>query len=315
MWAKLPSMECIALGIGGMMPMPARLTTSVLVRRQGRMMMFDAGEGIQLALKRGGLGIRALDAIAVTHLHADHILGVPGILMFRAQNDDPGPLTIIGPPGVSRFVNNTLEDLKYRINYDIDFIEWSPDKPKHAWSWNNVAVDWEPLEHSTFCLGYRLTEPDRPGKFHEARARALGLQPGPAYSRLQSGIPVETRDGRTVLPEDVMGAPRRGRIVAFCTDTRPCAAVANLCKGADLAFIEGMFASEHEKEAAQKKHMTAIQAATLAQEAGVDTLRLVHISPRYSKDDEGLLEKEAQTVFANTKVAKALQAYPVALPD
>ncbi len=295
--------------------MPTRLTTSVLVRRQGRMMMFDAGEGIQLALKKGGLGIRALDAIAITHLHADHILGVPGILMFRAQNEDPGPLTIIGPPGVARFVNNTLEDLRYRINYDIDFVEWAPDRPSHAWSWNGVAVDWEPLEHSTFCLGYRLCEPARPGRFNEERARALGLNPGPAYSLLQSGTAVEAPGGRTVFPEDVMGPSRRGRIVAFCTDTRPCAGVEKLCKGADLAFVEGMFSLKHEKEAAEKKHMTAVQAATLARAASVDELRLVHISPRYSKDDERLLEDEARTIFPKAKVAKALQAYPVALPD
>jgi ribonuclease Z len=309
-------MECVALGTGGMMPMPARLTTSVLVRREGRMLMFDAGEGIQLALKRGALGIRALDAVAISHLHADHVLGLPGILMFRAQNEDPGPLTVIGPPGIARFVQHTLSDLRYRINFDLEFVEWSDRAPSEAWSWRGVTLEWEPLDHSTLCLGYRLVEPPRPGRFDKTRALELGVPEGPLFGALQRGEAVMTPSGSTVAPDDVLGPPRRGRVIAFATDTAPCPGLEAAIRGADLAFIEGMFALEHESEARTKKHMTADAAGRAALAAGgVHRVVLVHISPRYSYDDEKVLAREAGAHFENVEVARGLEVYPIPLPD
>lgn len=303
------------LGYGGMMPMPLRLTTSVLVRREGRMLLFDAGEGIQLALKKGGLGIRGLDAVAITHLHADHVLGLPGIMMFRAQCDEPGALTVIGPPGVARFVNHTLEDLKYHINYSIEFIERHNESDRIAWSWNGDNLIWDTLDHSAFCLGYRLEERGRPGRFDPARATALGVPAGPLRGRLQAGETVVAEGGAAVRPTDVLGPPRRGRVVAFATDTRPCAGLARLCEDADLAFVEGMFAAEHADAAAEKKHMTAVEAAEAARDARVGRLVLVHVSPRYVYEDEARLGEEARAVFPRAEVAKALEAYPIPLPD
>ena len=303
------------LGYGGMMPMPLRLTTSVLVRREGRMLLFDAGEGIQLALKKGGLGIRGLDAVAITHLHADHVLGLPGILMFRAQCDEPSALTVIGPPGIERFVRHTLDDLKYYINYNLQFIEWTSNSGRVAWSWHGSAVVWEPLEHSAFCLGYRVEEAGRPGRFDTDRATALGVPAGPLRGRLQTGETVVTDDGREVRPEDVLGPKRRGRVVVFATDTRPCQGLARLCTGADLAFVEGMFTAELQEDAIEKRHMTAIEAAHTARDAGVDRLVLVHVSPRYTHDDEAQLGAEAGKVFPRAEVAKALETYPIPLPD
>lgn len=298
-----------------MMPMPQRLPTSVLVRREGRMMMFDAGEGIQLALKKGGLGIQALDAVAISHLHADHVLGLPGILMFRAQNEAPQPLTVIGPPGIARFVRHTLEDLRYHVNFKIEFVEWSSHSEKEAWTWHGVKVLWHELSHSTFCLGYRLEEPVRPGKFYPERARELGVPPGPLFGKLQSGEPVVTPGGETVFPKDVLGPERRGRVMAFATDTRPCPGLSNLVQNADIAFVEGMFAKEHQKEAEEKKHMTAADAAAVAARANAERLILVHISPRYTRDDERQLENEAREHFESALVARPLKAYKVPLPD
>jgi ribonuclease Z len=309
-------MECIALGIGGMMPMPQRLTTSVLVRREGRMLMFDAGEGIQLALKRGGLGIRALDAVVISHLHADHVLGLPGIMMFRAQNDDPGPLTLIGPPGLGRFIRHTLEDLHYHINFKYNVIEWSDDAGTEAWLWGDVRLTWERLSHSTFCLGYRLDESQRPGRFNTKQAIELGVPPGPLFGELQAGKTIVTPAGKTVSPEQVLGPSRRGRSMVFATDTKPCVGVERLLKGADIGFVEGMFANEHEAEALAKKHMTAAQAAKIASRVGnVGQLLLVHISPRYSLKDESILEAEAREHFDKARVARPLEVYTTALPD
>lgn len=279
------------------------------------MLMFDAGEGIQLALKKGTVGIRALEVVAISHMHADHVLGLPGVLMFRAQCDEPGPLTIIGPKGIKKFIQHTLEDLRYRINFELNFIEWSKSHGSKAIDWNGCAVHWEPLQHSTFCLGYRIEENTRPGKFDLKKAIALGIPKGPLFGRLQAGERITLDDGREILPGDVLGPSRRGRIVAFATDTMRCEGMHRIAQGADLAFLEGMFTLENEPEANDKKHSTAASSAQLAAEAGVQKLALVHISPRYSYDDEKILKKEARTHFKGAIVARGLDSFDIPLPD
>lgn len=308
-------MECVVLGNGGMMPMPARLTTSVLVRREGRMLMFDAGEGIQVAVKRGGVGILNLDAVVISHLHADHVLGLPGIMMFRAQNEAPGPLRLIGPPGLGKFIESTIGALNCYINYECEIIEWSEDASETAWRWGDVRVAWYPLDHSCFCLGYRLEEAARPGRFRVDVANRLGVPAGPLFKQLQDGRTVALEDGTRVTPAQVLGPPRRGRVVSYATDTRPCDGLEAVLRDADIAFVEGMFASEHQPEAAQKKHMTVEEASTAARAASVHRAILVHISPRYAIRDEDRLEAEARRGFDNVEMSKPLRAYPVPLPE
>jgi len=308
-------MDCTVLGAGGMMPMPARLTTSMLLRTDGRMVMFDAGEGIQLALKKGGLGIRTLEIVAISHLHADHVLGLPGVLMFRSQCDDPSPLTIVGPPGIRRFIEHTLEDLRYHVSFALRFVEWAPGADSLALDWNGDHLYWEPLVHSTTCLGYRFQESDRPGKFDLERAVALGIPRGPLYGRLQSGETVTLQDGRVVRPADVLGPGRRGRSVVFATDTMPCGGMERLCAGADIAFLEGMFTLDHADEAKKKKHSTAAASAEIAARSGVKQLVLVHISPRYTFDDEKILAREAAVHFPEVRIGRGLDTWEVPLPD
>jgi ribonuclease Z len=224
-------------------------------------------------------------------------------------------LAIIGPPGIRRFVEHTLSDLRYQINFDLDFVEWREGARREAWTWRGATLEWAPLEHSAFCLGYRLEEPQRPGKFNPQQALALGVPEGAMFGRLQSGESVVTPSGQTVAPEQVLGPKRRGRVFAFATDTRPCSGLLTVIEGADIAFVEGMFAAEHEAEAFQKGHMTAMEAAKSAAAAHVERLILVHISPRYSREDETILESEAKSCFERAEVAKPLAAYPVPLPD
>jgi ribonuclease Z len=234
-------------------------------------------------------------------------------MMFRAQNEDPGPLTLIGPPGLKRFVDNTIEVLSCHINYEYSVVEWTPSSEEVAWRWNNTQLIWAPLEHSTFCLGYRLEENTLPGRFQLDKAIALGVPMGPMFSLLQNGQAVTLKDGRVVHPKEVLGPPRAGRSMVFATDTRPCSGLSNLLHNADLAFIEGMFAMEHQADALEKKHMTACEAATAVKDAGTKRAVLVHISPRYTTADESVLETEAQEICKVVEMSKPLSMYPILL--
>jgi len=235
--------------------------------------------------------------------------------MFRAQSEDPGPLVVAGPSGIERFVRHTLEDLRYRIDYELRFVQWSEGSDDLALEWNGCRLLWQPLDHSTACVGYRIEEAARPGRFDTDKARDLGVPQGPLFGRLQAGETVTAADGRRVSPGEVLGPARRGRIVTYATDTLPCPGLERLCSGADLAFVEGMFTSAHEAEAAAKKHMTAAQAGEIAARAGAARLVLLHVSPRYSLADEGTLGAEARARHPRAEVGRQLESYPVLLPE
>ncbi|MHC1745142.1 MAG: ribonuclease Z [Syntrophobacteraceae bacterium] len=308
-------MDCFLLGSGGMMPMPYRMLTSMAVRTNGRIYLFDAGEGAQLGWKQLGLGLRRLQLIAITHLHADHCLGLPGLLMLRAQMDEPDPLTILGPPGIQDFVEGLQRAIEFYCNYTIRFHQWADGCANVAYEDEEVRILWRPLKHTRFCLGYRLEEKDRPGRFDPDRASALGIPPGPLRTQLQRGSAILNGAGERIESRDVVGPPRPGRKVAFVVDTRPASAILELCRGADLAFIEGMFRPEDASHATAKGHLTTLEAAAIAAESGVRETVLVHISPRYSNDELGALESEARLRCPRLTVGRDLAVYPVAAPE
>ena len=308
-------MECILLGSGGMMPMPYRLLTSLGVRLSGRIYLFDAGEGTQLGVKETRIGVRGIGVIAVSHLHADHCLGIPGIMMLRSQLKDPEPLTILGPPGIERFVRQNHETLGFYLNYPVSFLEWSADQDGPAYQDDKVKILWHPLEHSRFCLGYRLEELERPGKFNPRRAMALGIPQGPLWGRLQQGHPITLDDGEEITPEQVLGESRRGRHVAYVVDTRPARGIYRLSQGADIAFLEGMFLPEDAGHAEAKEHLTVVDAARIAARAGVCRAVLVHISPRYNNEELHLLAAAAKARFEGAEIGRDFQVYQVPLPE
>ncbi|MCI0514214.1 ribonuclease Z [candidate division KSB1 bacterium] len=307
-------MDCILLGTGGMMPMPYRWLTSLMVRLNGSIYQFDAGEGVQIMLKQAQWGIKALRMLAITHLHADHCLGLPGLLMFRAQNEAPPPLTLIGPPGLGHFVQTVRDSLDFYINYPLSFIEWSPTAGALAYQDENVKLFWAPLQHSIFCLGYRLEEHPRPGKFHAARASALNIPVGPLWGKLQHGEMIQLSSQETITPAQVLGPPRRGRHLSFIVDTRPTPAIGELCRATDITFIEGMFGDELQAEAIAKGHLTCREAAALTHTAGVDRTILVHFSPRYRTADLAQLLAEAESQHPAVEIGRALQPYAIPLP-
>jgi ribonuclease Z len=308
-------MQCFVLGTGGMMPLPQRRLSSVVLRPSSVMYQVDCGEGVQVGFKELRLGIKALSLIAITHLHADHCLGLPGVLMFRAQCEDPGPLVILGPIGIERFVRNVIADLSCHINFPIEFLEWQPGADPLAYRDDTLALTWAPLVHGVTCLGYRFEEHARPGRFDPDRARALGVPQGPLWGALQGGEVVVSERGAEVHPEEVLGPPRRGRVVSYCTDTAPCDNVEALCRGADLAFVESMFLPEHEEEGRRKQHMTGLQAARITATAGAKRTALIHISPRYGPADLRRLQLLVSEVNPTATIARELETYDVALPD
>lgn len=308
-------MDCILLGTGGMMPMPFRLLTSLIVRKGGRNYMFDAGEGTQIGLKIAKPGLRALRMIAITHLHADHCLGLPGILMLRAQMENPEPLTIVGPPGIANFVNSVRDSIDFYVNYPIEFIEWHDNADDIAYQDHEIVLYWAPVKHSIFCLGYRLEEPVRPGKFHTGAAQTLEIPKGPFWSQLQNGQTITLPDGRIISPEQVLGPPRSGRAISFVVDTRPTDSVVRLCRNVDLAFVEGMFKQELQAEAEEKGHLTAVEAARLTRESGSKRVVFVHLSPRYQTVDLPYILNEARLEYEHVEMGKESVKYVVSLPE
>jgi ribonuclease Z len=308
-------MECILLGSGGMMPMPYRLLTSLAVRCNGRIYLFDAGEGTQLGLKKTKLGVRGLAVLAVSHLHADHCLGIPGIVMLRSQIQDPEPLTIVGPPGIKRFIRQTHDNLGFFLNFPISFIEWSPEIGEIAYQDDRVRIVWHPLEHTRFCLGYRLEELGRPGKFKPHQASSLGIPKGALWGRLQQGQAITLEDGREIKPEQVLGEPRPGRHVAYIVDTRPAKAIYRLCQDAHIAFVEGMFLPEDGEHAEAKGHLTVVDGARIATRAGVRRVVLIHISPRYNADEVHLLAAAAKSRFPGAEIGEDFKVYQVPFPE
>ncbi|MCE5334078.1 MAG: ribonuclease Z [Desulfobacteraceae bacterium] len=304
-------MECILIGTGGMMPMPYRLLCSLAVKLRGGTYLFDAGEGTQINWKRARVGMRGLNLIAVTHLHADHCLGIPGMIMLRAQMEDPAPLTILGPPGIRDFVEHCRSTLEFQVGFPIRYIEWPGNRTGIAFEDERARISWQPLAHTRFCLGYRLEEHERPGKFDIERARALGVPEGPLWGALQHGRNVTTPSGGTVQPSDVLGPARRGRCVSYVVDTRPTEAAYSLCRNADLAFVEGMFLSGHSDHAAAKGHMTVGEAAEIAKLSGAARTVLVHISPRYENSELPELENEARTLCDRVRVGRDMDRFEV----
>ena len=292
--------------------MPYRFLTSLTIRFQGQLYMFDAGEGAQISLKRGKLGIKYLRVLAVSHLHGDHCLGIPGLLMMKAQVKDPHPLTILGPPGIKDFVSGIHKQLGFHLNFPIRFVEWTENAPELAYQDELSGILWAPLKHTAFCLGYRFEENTRPGKFSPDAARALKIPEGVLWGKLQKGENITLEDGRQVLPDQVLGPERPGRHICYAVDTRPNKALYRLCKNTDIAFLDGMFLPKHGEEAENRGHMTVDDAARVASRANVRKAVLVHISPRYGVDEVKELAAAASERYDKAEMGADLQWYRVA---
>jgi ribonuclease Z len=312
-YEKTMNLEAFILGCGGMMPLPHRHLTSVLLRREGDLFLFDGGEGTQVSLRRLNLRWKKISAIFVSHLHADHVTGIPGLLMLSSQVDRDDPLYIIGPRGIAEYIETNRRTLDMYINYEIVVKEISA--PGIVYSGEDFHIRSFSLRHTKPCVGYVFEEDCRPGEFHPEKALALGVPRGPLWAALQSGKSVRAADGSEVLPGQVLGASRSGRKFSFVTDTLAFPEIADEVARSDLFVCEGMFEKGLEESAREKKHMTAEQAARIAAAAAVKQLALIHYSPRYTEYDLKTLLGEARSIFPETVLSRDRMIFPMEYED
>lgn len=303
-------LNVIFLGTAGSLPTPERNTSSILVNREGEMMLFDCGEGTQRQMMRARTGMMRLSHIFLTHLHADHILGIPGLLETMAFQGRDQPLTIAGPVNTIRLVEAFSSICYFARDFEVRAMELDPGD---AIRMDGYKVEAIKTLHSVPSLGYCLKEDERLGRFNREAALALGVPTGPLFGRLQHGQAVEI-DGKIIRPGQVMGEPRPGRKIVYTGDTRPCKSIELASNNADLLIHDGALAEDMADWARETKHSTAGEAAQLASRANVKKLVLTHISSRYSENTSPLLA-EAKRFFENTCIANDLMEMEIRLRD
>ena len=286
------------LGTAASRPTTGRNVSGLAVQREGDLMLFDCGEGTQRQMMRYATGFN-VGAIFITHMHADHFLGITGLLRTMGLQGRVEPLELYGPPGSSETLNVMVHLGAERTPFEVPIRELSPgDAVRRA----GYEVRAFAVEHGVRAVGYALIEDDRLGRFDVERARALGVPEGPLFGRLHHGQPIQV-DGRTIDPSEVVGPTRAGRRVVFTGDTKPSRLVAEVAQCADLLVHDCTFAEEEAERAAETMHATAAGAARVAREAGVRRLFLTHISARYA-DNPRMLEEEACAFFPGARVAQ-----------
>lgn len=290
-------LDVCLLGTGGMMPLPYRWLTSLLTRCDGSNILIDCGEGTQIALKQRGWSPKPIDIICFTHYHADHISGLPGLLLTMGNAERTEPVTMIGPKGLERVVN-ALRTIAPELPFPIRFIELS--EPREQLQIGPYVIDAYRVNHNVICYGYAISIP-RKGRFDVERAKEQNI-PQRFWSRLQKGETIE--DGGCVFtPEMVLGESRRGIKVAYCTDTRPVPVIAEYAADADLFICEGMYGEDgKEAKAREYKHMTFLEAAALAKAANPRELWLTHYSPSLTRPEEFM--DKVREVFPQARAAR-----------
>ena len=295
-------LDVLFIGTAGSAPSARRALPATLIRRGGDRLLFDCGEGTQRQLLKS-IGLIELEDVFITHFHADHWLGLPGMLKTFSLRGRDKPLTVYGPPGL-RALFKVLAPVIGKNTYELKLVELEPEQELRR---DGYLIAAFAVDHRVTAYGYAVVEHERPGRFDDAKARELGVRFGPDFGRLQRG---ETVNG--VSPDQVMGPPRAGRKVVLSGDTSPSERMKAIAHDADLLIHEATFLADEQERAAETAHSTALAAARLAAEAEVKMLALTHVSPRYSG---GELRDEARTVFANTIVPRDFDSVEIPLPE
>lgn len=290
-------LDVCLLGTGGMMPLPRRWLTALMLRYNGGSILIDCGEGTQIAIKEKGWSFKPIDVICFTHYHGDHISGLPGLLLTMGNAERHEPLTLIGPKGLERVVN-ALRVIAPELPFEIRFHEI--EGTEQVFEFEGYRLKAFKVNHNVLCYGYTM-EIDRAGKFDAVKAKAEGI-PLRCWNPLQKGNTVEL-DGKIYTPDMVLGAPRKGIKVTYCTDTRPTRSIVENAVKSDLFICEGMYGEpEKEQKAREYKHMTFKEAANLAKEAKVKEMWLTHYSPSLIRPDDFM--DDVRKIFTNALPGK-----------
>jgi ribonuclease Z len=301
-------LDLVFFGTSGSVPTAQRAPSALLVRRGGERMLFDCGEGTQRQLLRSTVGLIELREVFLSHFHADHYLGLPGMLKTFALRGREVPLDVYGPPGV-RELFSTLRRVFGKLTYALEVVELEPGDVLEREDYNLVTF---PVAHGVQALGFALVEHPRPGRFDVSASDALGVPPGPERGLLQAGESVQLADGRVVTPDEVLGEPRPGRKVVLSGDTAPSPTVLEAARGAEVLVHEATFLEEERERARETAHSTALEAAEIARDADVGLLALTHLSNRYFGPE---VVREARTIFPETVVPKDFDVIDVPFPE
>ncbi len=290
-------LDVCLLGTGGMMPLPYRWLTALMMRYNGRSILIDCGEGTQIAMKEKGWSPNPIGIMCFTHYHADHISGLPGMLLTMGNAERTEPLVMIGPKGLQKVVN-ALRTIAPELPFEIQFLEL--EEGYHKIQFDGFYLEAFRVNHNVVCYGYNMVV-ERIGKFQVEKAKELQI-PMQCWNRLQKGEDIEV-DGKVFTPEMVLGEPRKGLKVTYCTDSRPTQGIVEHAAEADLFICEGMYGEpENLSKAKEKKHMTMYEAAQMAQRAGVQEMWLTHYSPSLIRPEEYM--KDVKKIFAASVAAK-----------
>ena len=290
-------LDVCLLGTGGMMPLPYRWLTSLMLRYQGKSILIDCGEGTQIALREKGWSPKPIDIICFTHYHADHISGLPGMLLTMGNAERTEPLVLIGPKGLTRAVN-ALRVIAPELPFEIRCQEI--EEPEKEFFFDGFRLKAFKVNHSVLCYGYSMMV-DRAGRFDKDKAVEQQI-PLKLWNRLQKGETI-CQDGRTFTPGMVLGEPRKGLKVTYCTDTRPTDSIVSNAAGSDLLILEGMYGEADKLEKAREnRHMTMYEAAGIAKAAGVPKLWLTHYSPSMNRPEDFL--DGVRKIFPETVAAR-----------
>jgi len=294
------SLRVIFLGTAGSVPTPKRSLPAILIQRKGEQLMFDCGEGVQRQMMMAKTGFHKKMKVFVSHMHGDHVLGLPGLLQTMALLDREKKLEVYGPSGIKRFIEAIKETVQFVLTFPVEI--HTIEKAGVICEEEEYAVKTVWANHAIPSLAYALEEKPRPGRFYPEKAEALGVPEGPLWSKLQHGQNVNFPDGRVIKPEQVVGPPRPGRKIVYTGDTRPFKEFAKFATGADLLIHDATLDDELAERAAEDGHSTPCQAAENAKKAKAKQLILTHISARY--DDTSVLLEQARKIFKNTRVAE-----------
>jgi len=294
------SLQVVFLGTAGSIPTTQRGLPAIAVQRKGELVLLDCGEGVQRQMIQAGLGFHRKMKAFITHLHGDHVLGLPGLFQTMSLLDRKRKLEIYGPSGTEAFVNAIQQTVQFTLTFPIEVSEIRDAGLVCEEKEYEVYATW--ADHVIPSLAYALSEKPRPGKFYPERARSFGIPEGPLWSKLQHGLVVRLSNGRVVKPEEVMGPTRSGRKIVYTGDTRPWKDIVRFAEGADLLIHDATFDDELWERAREDGHSTPSQAAETAKGARVKRMVLTHISARYK--DCGLLLEQARKVFPHVDVAE-----------